>query len=164
MKVCIGKYRHRIDLDDWIPLPESHPWFDSISVWLWKTPLARLINWLNRYPRTTLVWDITSSDTYSLDSTLATIILPCLKKFRDEIDEYPCVFNENPDIPEELADADNLTKWQYLVDEMIYAFEQFLYSTDFDLGMSEESLELYEQRIQRGFELFGKYYRALWRT
>ena len=78
-------------------------------------------------------------DVWSMDSTLAMIITPMLKVLKKNKQGGPCVDSE--DVPEELrmSDADvELYKkegstdekfhdrWDYVIDEMIWAFEQIL--------------------------------------
>lgn len=78
-------------------------------------------------------------DLFSLDATLALIILPALKKFKNTSFCHPT----------------NLTKkkWEKILDKMIASFSS--YEKD-DINPSEQ-LER-----QEGFELFGKYFTNLW--
>ena len=101
-------------------------------------------------------------DTYSMDSTLAYIVLPTLKQIRDVGHGAP--FTSDEDVPEELRSTASLPtndlhfdsnfdkRWQWILGEMIFAF---------DAQVSEPDVTD-EARMQNGFELFGKYYRALW--
>lgn len=194
MKVYIGKYPSTFDLDTLIPLKEDHPWKEKISDFLYGTFLGDLVRWYNTRERKIVVKNITRSDTYSLNSTLAEVILPALKKFKEDCTEwagYPCQFEgDNPDIPEDLKDADGLTKWKWVIDEMIFAFEQELDDTEKDkyydhsecsymkddepfdvdnfmddlkrIKVDWDGLRKYNERVQRGFEFFGKYYQNLW--
>jgi hypothetical protein len=73
------------------------------------------------------------SDTWSLDNTLAHIILPCLKQLKETKHGHPLADNE--DVPEELrstsapplehewdVDANAEARWNWIMDEMIWAF------------------------------------------
>lgn len=89
-------------------------------------------------------WD--DSETWSLDYKLSEYILPRLKRFR-EIGagvSHPCSLEAE--------------EWEQAVDDMIYAHEMNL--VDAFTGESWDSIDW--DRVQRGFELFGKYYRDLW--
>ena len=143
-------------------------------------------------------------DTWNMDHTLALIILPMLKQLKDTKHGAPNVDSE--DVPLELAmphgwyeekykvdgetDPNFFKRWDYVMDEMIWAFEQILdddseqqfYSGESDIyweklenGFSEmkrgpydtfqvdrEGLEKHNRRIEKGLTLFGKYYRSLW--
>jgi hypothetical protein len=57
-------------------------------------------------------------------------------------------------------------KWNTIVDEMIWSFEQVLddesdekFWTD---GIDWDGLRAHNKRIDKGLALFGKYYRNLW--
>jgi hypothetical protein len=111
-------------------------------------------------------------DIWNLDSTLATIAVPLLKKYREEANGYFLVDQE--DLPEymrisnrpsywygdnlELFPQDDyevewaqLEQWRWVVNEMIYALEAIL---------NEDSLIATRQK--HGLMLFGKYFQALW--
>lgn len=136
-------------------------------------------------------------DTWNVDSTLALIIVPLLKKFKDVKPGAPFVGND--DVPVELhgnmddpynADTDPhwFARWNYVLDEMIFAFEsyqtdwedQFWSPIEAENSYNEETLpdnltpvtfnkkldidayKQYQARITNGFRLFGKYYGSLW--
>jgi len=73
-------------------------------------------------------------DTWSMDSTLADIILPMLKQLQK--DKHGSPFVDDEDVPEELkstsappkeseydTDANHFKRWDYVLGEMIFAFE-----------------------------------------
>ena len=73
-------------------------------------------------------------DTWSMDSTLADIILPMLKQLQK--DKHGSPFVDDEDVPEELKstsappkeneydiDANHFKRWDYVLNEMIFAFE-----------------------------------------
>ena len=72
-------------------------------------------------------------DTWSMDHTLANIILPMLKQLRDSKHGAPYVDDE--DVPKELwsihsfpteeygTDGNHFKRWDWVLDEMIFAFE-----------------------------------------
>lgn len=127
---------------------------------------------------------IESHDVWSVDSTLAKIIVPLLKEYRNNLTGYP-VSIDLKDVPKELRDEEDMSKaWEYIVDEMIWAFSQkdtdwenqfYVLRTDIDykeinIPIKEElwakndkkGHDKYYRRIQKGYKLFGRYYDNLW--
>ena len=106
---------------------------------------------------------IDSHDVWNLDSTLAHIIVPALKKYLEETHSYGIVDNE--DVPESLRVEDpynpgeelGVARWEYVVREMIVAFETIL--EDEDVFDKESDIV---KRQDNGLRLFAKYYRGLW--
>ena len=81
-------------------------------------------------------------DTHSMDHTLANIVLPMLKQFKEGNHGYPHGLTEK--------------KWDNILDKMIYSFEKKLSEDAYDLNDKEQ------KKMQEGFVLFGKYYQNLW--
>lgn len=149
MKVKIGRYpRHR--------------WY---HYYLYK--------WFRYEQKRSVSVHIDPWDTWSMDSTLAHIIVPMLKQLRDNAHGIPWV--EDEDVPAILRstsqdcdeDENFYTRWDYVINEMIFAFEEKLE----DVGVDEffkdgvydrKAHENYQKRVSNGFLLFGKYYEALW--
>ncbi len=77
-------------------------------------------------------------DTWSMDSTLTPIILPMLKQLKET--KHGAPFTEDEDVPERLrgttsaalkakkeswdTDGNHFKRWDWILDEMIWAFEQ----------------------------------------
>ena len=140
-------------------------------------------------------------DTWSMDHTLAYIILPMLKQLKAESHGSPFVDEE--DVPKEMRSGKKKSKkmvnadihaidsseddmiherWQYVLDEMIWAFEQKVIDDAegqfFDHSESKGKLPWHEdyvgpkvdwdglnannERKRNAFRLFGKYYENLW--
>lgn len=142
-------------------------------------------------------------DTWSMDHTLAHIILPMLKQLDKE--KHGAPYTNDEDVPEYLRshmaqpkenewDTDSLhfMRWDWILAEMIWAFEQKLKDddesqfydhsvyekddgkTNFDqffkdisdgvkrTKVDEEGLKAHQERKANGFRLFGKYYQNLW--
>ena len=60
----------------------------------------------------------------------------------------------------EVADVKFFARWEYILDEMIWAFEQII---DGESVAALDALGLaYHERIKRGTTFFGKYYSSLW--
>jgi hypothetical protein len=149
MKVYISNYR-----DHWIS-----PYTILKKVCFWEKddgvfynfedkPNHKYDKWVNRlnpicmaiqkvldfiHPRIEYV-KIDRYDTWSMDHTLANIILPMLKQLRDSKHGAPNVDDE--DVPEELkstsappkenewdTDENHFKRWDWILDEMIFAFE-----------------------------------------
>jgi hypothetical protein len=121
-------------------------------------------------------------DTWSMDHTLGLIIVPMLKQLKATKHGSPSV--SDADVPEDLRSPmgylatedydvdDNYHKrWDWVMDEMIWAFEQIVDETSDD-HFFDRSVEPYiydkdghrahMQRIDNGIQLFGKYYQGLW--
>jgi len=129
-------------------------------------------------------------DTWGMDHTLSHIILPMLKQLNDTKHGAPFVGDE--DVPEELRstsalpkkdqydlDDNHFKRWDWVMDEMIWAFEQkqdddwessyYEYEEDpssmFGLKLvwsDDEGRKAHQARMTNGFKLFGKYYENLW--
>lgn len=98
-------------------------------------PISRGIQWvLDRvHPRIQYV-KIDRWDTWSMDHTLAPIILPMLKQL--QATKHGAPFVDDEDVPEHLrstaapakenewdTDANHFLRWDWALDEMIFAFE-----------------------------------------
>ena len=120
-------------------------------------------------------------DTWSMDHTLGLIIVPMLKQLKATKHGSPSV--SDADVPEELRSTsvpavkdydidDNYHKrWDWVMDEMIWAFEQTIDETSddhfFDRSVEpcvydKDGHRAHMQRIENGIQLFGKYYQGLW--
>ena len=170
MKINIGKYpNHRF----------YHNW---------------LYNWFgySRNQRTNI--KIHDYDTWSMDHTLAPIILPMLVQLKATKHGAPNV--DNADVPKELrmskkdmtqfakdgsTDDKFFKRWDWVMDEMIWAFEQKCrdnwhddfygdYIEDPKNGsmvgsfewIDHDGMKAHQTRMTNGFKLFGKYYESLW--
>ena len=138
---------------------------------------------------------IEKHDTWSMDHTLAHIIAPMLKQLKEKKHGAPNV--DPQDVPKELRptakwkkayEGDGTTdpkffeRWDWVMDEMIWAFEQkcrdhweadyygpwisngeegYLSAGKFE-WIDDEGRQAHQERMSNGFRLFGKYYEALW--
>jgi hypothetical protein len=152
MKVWIGGYRHhwttqraeqrwykwRYDKWDWEVEEENRDLWDhafETTMGIWRILVCRPVNWIkNKIPRIQYI-KIDRYDTWSMDSTLTPIILPMLKKLKAEKHGDP--FTDDADVPEHLrstaappkenewdTDEFHSARWDWIMDEMIWAFEQ----------------------------------------
>ena len=118
-------------------------------------------------------------DTWSMDSTLAHIVLPMLAQLKATKQGAPGV--DNADVPKELrmskkdiaqfakdgsTDDKFFKRWDWILDEMIWAFNQKCrddWMQDYDYNKwDSEGVKAHQQRMTNGFNLFGKYYENLW--
>lgn len=120
-------------------------------------------------------------DTWSLDSTLAPIICAGLKKFKEVISStdwggYPSDFDTEED-------------WYKVLDKMIWSFENAHFELNIpekywegteDMSFTGtlnrektpeqkalwdeymKTCNAHQERLEEGFELFGKYFQSLW--
>ena len=97
---------------------------------------------------------IDNYDTWSMDSTLTPIILPMLKQLKET--KHGAPFTEDEDVPERLrsttklaqkakkndwdSDGNHFKRWDWILDEMIWAFEQLAddeWEAQFHTGTSD---------------------------
>lgn len=158
--------------------------------------LTKACQWIESKRDRKIYVRIDHYDTWSMDHTLAYIILPMLKQLLATKQGAPKV--DDADVPgplrstapgardrcEEDWDTDEhwFARWDYVLNEMIWAFEQQVTDTSDDqfydhgepvpgeslsdsikrLKVDNEGLKAWNARKANGFRLFGKYYEALW--
>jgi hypothetical protein len=133
-------------------------------------------------------------DTWSMDYSLSFIVVPMLKQLKETKHGSPFVDDE--DVPEELkstsappkendydTDENHFKRWDWALNEMIWAFEQNLDTNSEDkffdhaewdekekdfgknlhkIKIDQPGLKAHQDRKANGFRLFGKYYQGLW--
>ena len=179
----IGAYRKEM-IGDWL----AETWVNNVCEWFYSKTERKIKVHIDRY------------DTWSMDHTLGLIILPMLKQIKETKHGSPYVDDE--DVPEHMRHTlskgpdDYETndpwihyKWDWVLNEMIWAFEThlnesweepFIHGTpdyEFDVfdddykvmrqkntdyWVDTDKIKEYNDRIDNGFRLFGKYYRKLW--
>ena len=175
------------DEDAWYDEPWAEKWADRLQPWCER--LREFLDWIHppiRYVK------IDHYDTWSMDHTLAHIIHPMLIQLRDTA--MGSGQTDPEDVPEHLRPTDPPgphnnyedstvhERWQWVMNEMIWAFEQELQDddtskfydhsgVDHSAGLNTQigqikvdraGLEAHEKRKANGFRLFGKYYQSLW--
>jgi hypothetical protein len=144
MKVYINNYRYHwispytilekvLFWKDWDNIEYDEPWVEK-----WSDRLNPICKALQKFldfvhPKINYV-KIDHWDTWSMDSTLADIILPMLKQLKK--DKHGAPYVDDADVPEELkstsappkenewdTDANHFKRWDWVMDEMIFAFE-----------------------------------------
>lgn len=156
--------------------------------------LNRFCQWIYNRRQRTIYIKIDQYDTWSMDATLALIIAPMLRQLKET--KHSCARVDDEDVPDALKstsappvknawdiDANWEARWNYVLSEMIWAFEQHDCRVDterqfYDHSDVDENASLNEQvkqvkfdrtgfeswhaRKQNGFRLFGKYFTNLW--
>ena len=212
MKVYLSNYRNHWlspykiceKIVFWREVDYEEPWVRRVNKILEPVMTAwmKLLDFI--HPRIEYV-KVDRWDTWSMDQTLSPIILPLLKQLRDEKHGYGWVKDE--DAPEELRgtapgardgcdehDWDNNAeaRYNYILDEMIFAFEhlvddswedayrtgvmdlqfvpvedkpgfkQMVHGPNHTYECDYEGIKAVEKRIDNGLRLFGTYFRTLW--
>lgn len=192
MNIKYGRFEWD-DNKDW----EDHAWerFEDALQWLYNKTINVI---LDKRSSQKIKVRIDPHDTWSMDHTLAHIVAPMLKQLKNKKHGSPFVDDE--DVPEHLrstsappkkdeydVDDNHHKRWEWVLDEMIWAFEQktrdewegdyYKYdhvepnkeSEDFGerFGMKlvwedREGRKAHQERMTNGFRLFGRYYEALW--
>jgi len=124
---------------------------DRPTTWLYK-----FLSWIHSKKKRTIKVHIDRWDTWSMDHTLAYIVLPMLKQLKATKHGAPQV--DHGDVPKELrptkkelaaynkdgtTDDKFFERWDWVLDEMIFAFE-----TKVDDGRWEEQFETGEYDLQ----------------
>ena len=193
MRVKIGPYRHR-----WISnihnryMDKKHgrfEWEDNINrfehalekfedvlQWIYNHTINLI---LDKRSGQKISVKIHNYDTWSMDHTLAPIILPMLVQLKETKHGAPMV--DMKDVPRELratkkqldaygkngdVDPKHFDRWDWVMDEMIWAFEQKCrdhWEEDYYYNKwDQEGAKAHQERMSNGFRLFGKYYENLW--
>ena len=184
---------------------------DRPNTWLYN-----LLLWIDSKKKRKMKIHIDRYDTWGMYNTLAVIILPMLKQLKatkhgsgyvdmedvpeamratnadeHETDQYAFDFYYgDAELNKQNIQCDVHTRWDWALDEMIFAFEHIvddtwedeyrsgefhLMSEKLENGMSRiiegpnhtytcdyEGIRKVEERINNGLRLFGKYFRNLW--
>ena len=180
-KLCFWAKKEK----DEIGCPRHPDWVHDFGTWLANDKngddswLTKLCLWIESKRKRTIKIRIDKYDTWNMDSTLAMIILPMLKQLNETKHGSPLVDDE--DVPENVRstnappkenewdiDENHHKRWEWVMEEMIWAFEQLQPDNDWDSKYFEsgeflkEQYDIHNNRISNGLKLFGKYYRGLW--
>jgi hypothetical protein len=206
MKVYIGPYKtwwgvyQTVDLLQKVGISEER--CEKIGDWITNnTPAEDFFQIINKITgERKIKIRIDDYDTWSMDNTLALITLPMLKQLQATKQGSAMVDDE--DVPPHMRhtlkkDEDDWEtddrwvhyKWEWVLKEMIFAFENLLdedwedkfrhgepkyefkpldgdfsemIQTNPDFWVDIDGRTEYNNRIDNGLRLFGKYYRGLW--
>ena len=174
---------------DFVDRPEwAEKWSDRLD------PICQVIKRIREVIKPTIRYvKIDRYDTWSMDHTLSYIIHPMLVQLNKE--KHGAPFTDDADVPDELkstsappkenewdTDDNHFKRWDWVMNEMVWAFEQELKDDDearfFDhsesrgvedweermdkLKVDREGLEAHQKRKANGYRLFGRYYQNLW--
>ena len=163
--------------------------YEKIIEWIRTLSAYKLLSaieqWVDARTKRKIVVRVHDYDVWGMDHTLALIVAPLLNRLKAK--QHGAPFVDDDDVPEELrstsappvgeyeTDANHFKRWNWVIDEMIWAFEQikdddndrhfFVYPDPNDLENCQYDKDGYlkhQQRIDRGVRLFGKYFRGLW--
>jgi hypothetical protein len=108
--------------------------------WLNETPLKEICNYIHRKKKRNIKIHIDNHDVWSLDFTLALIIHPALKKLKSQ--KHGSALVDDEDVPINIrsssappkehdwdTDAFVHARWDYVLDEMIWAFGEIVNDT-----------------------------------
>jgi hypothetical protein len=121
-------------------VPRKPDWVHEFGRWLSEDKhgndslLTKACQWVESKKKRTIKVHIDRWDTWGMDNTLAYIILPMLKQLRETKHGAPNVDDE--DVPENFrstaaaakendwdTDSNHFLRWDWVLDEMIQAFE-----------------------------------------
>ena len=219
MKVYLGPYRYRWISkvhDRWMNRKYAETWWDMNEdkyTWMDKftyklesalqTIYNKTINlYLDKAQRKVKI-RVDGYDVWGADHTIAMLVHPLLLKLKENKHGAPYVDDE--DVPEHLrstaappkkdewdTDDNHSKRWDWVLDEMIWAFEQcakedtgddqfysgevdwkfekeedsnysrMTYGPNHTFKVDEEGKKAHYERIKNGHRLFGKYYFSLW--
>jgi len=89
-----------------------------------------------------------SSETWSLDNTIAKFTLPRLKYFRKNLHSYP------PGL--------TIKKWKKIIDSMIFSLEEVANEYESAEFLSIKDMKTYNKKLSKGLKNFGLYFSNLW--
>jgi len=201
VKVYLSKYRYHW-ISPYTVLEKVFFWreidYDEPIIDKWSDRLAPICQGIQKvldfiHPKINYV-KIDRWDTWSMDYTLSFIVVPMLKQLKET--KHGAPFVDDEDVPEELkstsappkendydTDENHFKRWDWALNEMIWAFEQNLDTNSEDkffdheewdptekdfntslhkIKIDQVGLKAHQDRKANGFRLFGKYYQGLW--
>jgi hypothetical protein len=201
VKVYLSKYRYHW-ISPYTVLEKVFFWreieYDEPVIDKWSDRLTPICQGIQKvldfiHPKINYV-KIDRWDTWSMDYSLSHIIVPMLKQLKET--KHGAPFVDDEDVPEELkstsappkendyeTDENHFKRWDWALDEMIWAFEQnldtnseekFFDHAEWDekekdfgknlhkIKIDQPGLKAHQDRKANGFRLFGKYYQGLW--
>ena len=201
MKVYLSKYRYHW-ISPYTVLEKVFFWreidYDEPIIDKWSDRLTPICQGIQKvldfiHPKINYV-KIDRWDTWSMDYTLSHVVVPMLKQLKET--KHGAPFVDDEDVPEELkstsappkendydTDENHFKRWDWALNEMIWAFEQnldtnseekFFDHAEWDekekdfaknlhkIKIDQPGLKAHQDRKANGFRLFGKYYSGLW--
>lgn len=149
---------------------------DKLGDWLASGWVNGFCHWIDKFKQRKVKVRIDPYDTWSMDHTLALIIHPMLIQLKKMNHGY---FSSDPEDAPSVGKGDEtdfgasdtlaFDRYNWIMDELIWTFEQLSNpESEYELfynegkGWDVEASKKYNERIENGLRLFGKYYRGLW--
>jgi hypothetical protein len=141
MKVKIGKYKNWVgpyqiaELLKYVGVSKDR--CHDIGGWLVETPLNPICQWIHDKSSRKIKVKLHNYDTWSMDNTLSHIILPMLKQLKAI--QHGAGYTDDEDVPFRLrraqasdidkleewgTDDNHFKRWNWIMDEMIWAFNE----------------------------------------
>jgi hypothetical protein len=180
-----------------------HRGAERLGDWLASTRFADLCQWIQDHRKRHVYVRVHKYDAWNADHTLSLIALPLLKQLK--ANKHGAPFVDDEDVPAGLGlrsveappkeyewdtDANHFDRWEWVLDEIIWAHEQealgdpaqdACWTHDVpdacwpfpnkrkgieamlgNITCDDVALAKFTARKQNGFRLFGKYYQTLW--
>lgn len=184
MKINIGPYLNWwgpyqiVELLTHLGVSEDtcHRWAENSPEWFTK-----LCEWIHAKRHRKIRVYLDKWDTWSMDSTLACIILPMLIQLKatkhgspGDLEEFDQTSNSAQHCFEFYEEGDEIAwkkgadHWDVIMDKMIYSFCEINKDNEPEFWNAEEEYYdkvkalAYYAKVQEGLDLFGKYYTSLW--
>jgi hypothetical protein len=204
-KILFWKDKYKPNETNPLDVHKDYDDIHNLALLLEKIPgLLKLCAWYSNQERKVIV-RVDQCDTWSADNTIALLVVPLLKQLKEN--KHSAGGVDDDDVPEELKstsakplteeeeensgslDDNYFKRWDWALDEMIWAFEQSTidweneyYSGESDIqfektddGLSKmvhgpnhtfkvnrEGVLQHQERMYKGRMLFAKYYESLW--
>jgi hypothetical protein len=184
-KILFWKDKRKINEDN---PTEPHPDSDAIHNFgarLDSIPgLTRFCEWVYSKKKRKIKVHIDGYDTWSAYHTIALVVHPMMVSLKDN--KVSASFTDDEDVPEAIrstsaapkenewdTDEHFFTRWDYVLDEIIFALGEYAKNNwedqfptrDWDVPVSQEEKDrkaTHHNRMKNGLRLFGKYYESLW--
>lgn len=190
-ELLLGFPKARYDYITGQPLDWRTKYAERLGDWLADSWVGKFCEWVYSRRQRNIYVRIDDYDVWNMDETLRHIIAPMFVKLKAIKHGYGLIQDEDvpehlrsihaPADREHEWDKNAEARYNWLLDELIWAFStdhetaknQFYdwSQVDRDSGLSKqirdlqvdrEGLAAYEARLQKAYELFGKYYQTFW--
>lgn len=100
---------------------------------------------------------------WSLDVTLAALILPRLIYFKNNTSGYPASLIKKDDEGHVIEEDESNQLWHEILDKMVYAFWIIINEWGgYPIGLNEKERKELEAAKKEGLKLFAEYFQSLW--
>ncbi|MFZ9498226.1 MAG: hypothetical protein ACO265_08430 [Polynucleobacter sp.] len=191
-ELLLGFPEGRYDYITGKPLDWRTKYAERLGDWLADSWVGRFCDWVYSKRKRNVYVHIDGYDVWNMDETLRHIIAPMFVKlkatkhgygFIEDADVPEHLHSTKAEVPrgDHGWDSNAEARYTWLVDELIWVFStdheeakhQFYDWSQVDkaeglaaqisnLQVDHAGLQAYEARVQRAYELFGKYYQTFW--